>query len=303
VVGTLFAAPTVREESGLTGRAAIVSGASRATRGTSVQESVNLAPAQRLDYEAFKRRIRTKCGVDLSLYKEEQMHRRLCSLLERSRADSFAAYFALLERDHGEWTRFLDRMTINVSELFRNPERWVVLRRDILPALLSERSGLRIWSAGCSYGAEPHSLAMLLEELAPTGRHYLLATDIDEAVLAKAREGQFTDADVRGVPDALARKYLKRQGDGWEVIPTVRRRVTFKRQNLLADPFERGFDLIACRNVVIYFTDDAKGTLYARFRDSLAPGGYIFVGGTERIFNANEIGLSSRYPFFYEHSR
>lgn len=262
-----------------------------------------MAPSERLDYEAFKRRIRLKCGVDLSLYKEEQMHRRLRGLLDRARTSSFAGYYLLLERDKHEWEVFLDRMTINVSELFRNPERWVVLRKDILPELLRRRSGLRIWSAGCSYGAEPYSLAMLLEELAPAGRHQLLATDIDETVLARAREGRFTDADIRGVPDDMARKYLVRKGDAWEIAPAIRRRVLFKRHNLLADPFERDYDLIACRNVVIYFTDEAKATLYQRFRDALAPTGFIFVGGTERIFNATELGLGSRYPFFYERSR
>ncbi|HSV74876.1 MAG TPA: protein-glutamate O-methyltransferase CheR [Chthonomonadales bacterium] len=264
-----------------------------------MQEQATLSGSERADYEAFKQKVRGKCGVDLSLYKEQQMHRRLRAMAERARAASFCEYFALLDRDASEWARFLDRMTINVSELFRNPEKWEELRSLTLPVLLQRRKVLRVWSAGCSFGAEPYSLAMLLDDVAPGARHYLLATDIDAPILERAREGVFTEADVANVPAAYRRKWLQPHAGGLQVAQALRERVTFRRHNLLADPFEKDFDLIVCRNVVIYFTEEAKGRLYTRFRDALAQGGSVFVGGTERIFNAEGLGLQSRAPFFY----
>jgi len=264
-----------------------------------VDEKASLSASERADYEAFKQRVRRKSGIDLSLYKEQQMHRRLRAMVERAGAATFCDYFALMDRDPSEWAHFLDRMTINVSELFRNPEKWEELRTVTLPALLQRRRSLRVWSAGCSFGAEPYSLAMLLEDLAPAGRHYLLATDIDAQILERAREGVFTETDVVNVPPAYRRKWLLPHPKGLQVVPALRERVTFRRHNLLADPFEKDFDLIVCRNVVIYFTEDAKQRLYERFRDALAPGGSVFVGGTERIFNAEGLGLEGRLPFFY----
>jgi len=264
------------------------------------EELLALSPAQRADYERFKQRIRRRCGVDLSLYKPQQMHRRLWGLVERLSLHSFTEYADRVDTDPAEWARFLDRMTINVSELFRNPEKWTDLHTRVLPSLMTKGKPMRIWSAGCSYGAEPFSLAMLLNDLAPGLNHYLLATDIDEKILAKAREGYFTDADIRGVPVGFKHKHLVREGPIYHATPQLRSAITFKKHNLLADPFERQFDLIACRNVVIYFTDPAKDVLYRSFRDALRPGGILFIGGTERIVNHRELGFDCPMPFFYQ---
>jgi len=264
-----------------------------------VQERAELSPSQRKDYEGFKDLVKHKCGIDLSQYKEQQMHRRLLAMVDRAEVHSFTDYFHVLDRDPLEWAQFLDRMTINVSELFRNPEKWEELKTQVLAPVLQTGKAVRVWSAGCSYGAEPYSLAMLLDDLAPGRRHRLIAPDIDQKILAKAQEGVFTDADVRNVPDAYKRKYLVQEGGNWVVQPWLRQQVTFRRHNLLADPYESGLDLIVCRNVVIYFTEDAKDQLYARMREALSPGGMIFVGGTERIFNARELGLECSISFFY----
>lgn len=264
-----------------------------------VQERAVLSASQRKDYEVFKGLVRRKCGIDLSEYKEQQMHRRLLAMVDRAEASSFDDYFHKMDKDPIEWAQFLDRMTINVSELFRNPEKWEELKTQVLaPALKADKS-LRIWSAGCSYGAEPYTLAMLLDDLAPGRHQYLLATDIDLKILSKAREGVFTDADVRNVPAEYRRKYLIQQEGNWVVQPWLRKLVTFRKHNLLADPYDSDLDLIVCRNVVIYFTEDAKDKLYARMREALVPGGFIFVGGTERIFNARELGLECPISFFY----
>ncbi len=265
-----------------------------------LQEWTELNSTQRADYESFVQQVYKKSGIDLNLYKSQQMYRRLWGMVERANLRSFTDYFALINRDSTEWATFLDRMTINVSELFRNPEKWEEMRLKVLPALLQRGRPLRIWSAGCSIGAEPYTLAMLLDDLKPGVRHYLLATDIDQKILERARQGLFTETDIRSVPASYRSRYLRAAGSDFEVVPELRQRVTFRKHNLLADPFEKDFDLIVCRNVVIYFTEEAKDKLFARFHASLTPGGVLFVGGTERIFNYREIGFESRIPFFYE---
>lgn len=261
------------------------------------------------DYAEFKNGIFQKTGIDLNQYKQQQMHRRLMNMVERANLKDFMEYFHLLEREPKEFAAFLDRMTINVSELNRNPEKWEEIRTKIVPMLSTGKRGLKIWSAGCSYGAEPYSLAILLDQAAPGGQHTIHATDLDQKILAKAKEGIFNDADVKNLQPAVRERYFGRIAPAgntipgltptYQVKPEIRARVTFKAQNLLCDRFETGYDLICCRNVVIYFTEEAKDDLYRRFRQSLNPGGILFVGGTERIFNHKEIGFDTPVPFFY----
>ncbi len=262
------------------------------------------------DYARFKASILKKTGIDLNLYKQQQMHRRLLNMVERIKVGDFMEYFHVLERDPQEFAAFLDRMTINVSELFRNPEKWQEMRTQVIPSLLTQKRALKVWSAGCSYGAEPYTLAILLDQLAPGVQHTLHATDLDQKILAKAQEGLFTHADVKNLDAAALERYftpvaskavpgMPDVGPAYQVKPTIRAKVTFRAHNLLADRFESGYDLICCRNVVIYFTDEAKDRLYERFYQALSPGGMLFVGGTERIFNFREIGFDSPLPFFY----
>ncbi len=263
------------------------------------------------DYLEFKKHIFKKSGIDLNLYKQSQMHRRLLGMVERANKKNFIDYFQMIDTNEQEYAAFLDRMTINVSELFRNPEKWQDLSEKILKPLLAKKNTLKIWSAGCSYGAEPYTLAILLDKLAPGKKHTINATDLDQKILSKAKEGKFSDADVKNIDAATLGKYFTtlqassascavNLGATYQVNPEMRSRVVFRPHNLLADPFERDYDLICCRNVVIYFTDDAKEKLYERFSAALNVGGVLFVGGTERIFNSKEKGFDSHIPFFYE---
>ena len=168
------------------------------------------------------------------------------------------------------------------------------------------RPKLRVWSAGCSHGHEPYSLAITLAEV--TGfyrRHYILGTDIDRSALERAQTGgPYTDEEATKVPPPLLDRYFARHpsgnhGDGHYIIESLRRRMSFRYQNLLADPFERGFDLIVCRNVVIYFTAEVKDRLYKRFYEALRPGGVLFVGGTEIISKASDLGFETAGISFY----
>ncbi len=254
------------------------------------------------DYERFCGGVKSLCEIDLSQYRRAQMERRLRTFARRAGHDDLDSYLSVLRQDVVARAAFLDHMTINVSELFRNPERFEELERDYLPELLagSTSRGLRVWSAGCSYGAEPYTLAVQLDELAPRAAHDLVATDIDQTILARAREGVFTEQDLQNVSPARRKKYFTALPDGgWQANPELRKAVKFSRLDLLKDPYPATRDLILCRNVVIYFNDDAKERIYERFFEALRPGGVLFIGSTERVNDAHKFGWDRPGTFFY----
>lgn len=255
------------------------------------------------DYALFVKKLRVVAGIDLAGYKQDQMRRRLMALATRHGATTLAAFADVMGRDRAALESFKNFFTINVSEFVRDPSRWKDLAGSIIPALLAENGGrpLKVWSAGCSYGAEPYSLAMVLEEIGPGQGHTIVGTDIDDTILAKARAGRgYTDADLRGVEPARRAKFFTKEPDGtYTVSDGLKARVTFRRQDLLREVPGQGFDLVVCRNVVIYFTDDAKKALYERIHGALRPGGVLFVGGTEIVAGAREMGLDPASTSFY----
>lgn len=259
------------------------------------------APATTIDdYAVFQRKVLSITGIDLTCYKPEQMRRRLGALMARHGVSSFVQYANLLSRDPVRLKEFQDFFTINVSEFFRDQPKWDELRR-LLQRKLKTRPVLKVWSAGCSIGAEPYSVAMLLAELSPLVRHTIIATDIDRKVLERAMRGDnYSPNEVRNVPAAQLAKFFTRGADGlYSATEDLRRRVLFKSHDLLTGAYEQDCDLILCRNVVIYFTDEAKTAIYRRFAQSLHPQGILFVGATEVIMQARELGLQSLTTSFY----
>ena len=254
------------------------------------------------DYERFCGGVEKLCGIDLFQYRPRQMERRLRSFARRAghvapQRGQVAVQVVVAAR-----SAFLDHMTINVSELFRNPERFLELEQRFMPELLAAATGrgLRVWSAGCSYGAEPYTLAILLMEAGPRRAHELVATDIDETILARARDGYFTDADLQHVTPERRARWFDPQPDGrLRAKAELRTMVRFGKLDLLKDPYPRTRDLILCRNVVIYFNEDAKERIYQRFFDALRPGGTLFVGSTERVGDAARLGWERPATFFY----
>ncbi len=246
-------------------------------------------------YAMFKRRT----GLDLNLYKQDQLQRRILSMADTKGSDGLPGFWKAISSSEAETQWFLDKLAINVSELFRNPEKWLEMESKVLPELLKNTSKLKCWSAGCSYGAEAHTLAAVLDLNFP-GSHQVIGSDIDVAALDQAKRGEFCENDVRYVPSKYRDMYFEATPTGHRAKPALKKYLTFRKGDLLGDRFETGFDLIMCRNVVIYFTDVAKEDLYRKFFDALKPGGYLFVGSTERIFSAKEIGLTTSVPFFYQ---
>ncbi|MGM9928149.1 MAG: CheR family methyltransferase [Bacillus sp. (in: firmicutes)] len=250
------------------------------------------------DYQDFTEKMKKLTGIDLQLYKEAQMKRRLQSLYEKKGFRSFLDYSAHLAVNANSLNEFLDRMTINVSEFYRNGKRWEVLENKILPSLLKQNNNIRIWSAACSTGEEPYTLAMILSKFTPLSRISILATDIDENVIAKAKMGIYHERSLQELPSSM-KKYFSKEGDYYTIADEIKKAVTFKRHNLLAEPFDTNFDLIVCRNVLIYFTEEAKDMLYKKFSHSLKKGGIFFVGSTEQIFNSAQYGFETEDTFFY----
>lgn len=251
------------------------------------------------DYYGFIQNIKKSTGIDLAQYKEAQMKRRLTTLRNKNGFPSFDAFFNAMQGNKPLFYEFLDKMTINVSEFWRNPNRWEVLRDSVLPELSSGRSRLRVWSAACSTGEEPYTLSMILADMGLLQNTYLLASDIDEGALAKAAEGLYLDRSLKDVPEDVAKRYFTPEGAVFRFDKKLKAAVTFKKQNLLLDPFEENFDLIVCRNVMIYFTEEAKHALYHKFAKALRPGGILFVGSTEQIFSPSQYGLEPADTFFY----
>jgi chemotaxis protein methyltransferase CheR len=255
-----------------------------------------------VEFELFRGRAARVTGVDLTSYKAPQMHRRLSVLLTRLGIPTYADYLRVLEKDPERRQEFRDYVTINVSEFFRDAERFAQLENRVLPQLLKTQSALRVWSAGCSIGAEAYSISMLLHELAPSRPHSILASDIDQTILDRAKSGTgYTSADIRQAGTDRVRRWFTVAGDGrYSVSPSVRALVRFSKHDLLGDVYPAGpFDLLACRNVVIYFVEEAKERIFAGFVKSLRPGGVLFVGGTEAIMRPQLLGLSVLSPGFY----
>lgn len=251
------------------------------------------------DWSEFKRRLKVKTGIDLDLYKANQMQRRLGNLMTRNDKRTLVELFEYVEADKERFRSFIEYLTINVSEFFRTPDKFSELEARVIPDLLSKSPRLNIWSAGCSIGAEPYSLAIILKEQTPTTRHRILASDLDIEIIARAKEGYYLENEIKNIPPNRKNKYFEKRNDRWYVSNEIKSCIEFKRHNLLLDNFESGFDLILCRNVVIYFTEEAKDQLYRRFFEALKPGGILFVGGTEAILNFRDIGYESYMPFFY----
>lgn len=255
------------------------------------------------DWANFVKKFQVLSGIDLVAYKRPQMERRINSFMRSIGSRDYASFLELLGSDHEMYRRFLDHLTINVSEFFRNVQQWEVLEKEIFPLLVDERPGLKIWSAGCSTGEEAYSLAILCREKGIRLQDKILATDIDNEVLERGRRALYTQKAIEGIQAPWRNRHVVAENGQYRIGEEIRRMVRFEKHDLLRDRFVSDQDLILCRNVVIYFTEETKLTLYRRFTEALRPGGVLFIGSTEQIFQAKELGLKTIATFFYQKER
>jgi len=256
------------------------------------------APAD--DYTSFCEAVRRVCGVDLLQYKRGQMERRVRSFAERRGTPDLGAYAVRLKADKDELDAFLDRVTINVSHLWRHEDQWAELGRTILPEL-SEKGRIRCWSAGSSYGAEAFTLAAVAQEAVPNARVDIQGTDLDRRMVERARSGRFSAEDARTAPPALLKRWFDPADDGgWQAKAQLLRMTRFEVGDLLRMPVQPArYDLIMCRNTVIYFTEEVRDALHFRLASALAPGGYLVVGTSERVTDPRALNLTSPFHFIY----
>lgn len=252
------------------------------------------------DYEYFKKEIMALTTIDLNSYKEKQMKRRIDTLIAKNKIVGYDKYVLALKTDRKLFEEFVNYITINVSEFYRNPDQWKLLDETIIPELISKFGrNLKIWSAACSTGDEPYSLVMALSRHIPLSQIRIFATDLDKQVIAKAKVGLYSEKSIASVPEDLKKKYFTQVGPSYKIADEIKARVEFREHNLLKDTYPADCNMIVCRNVLIYFTEEAKDEVFRKFFKSLAKEGVLFIGSTEQIMNYREIGYERKSSFFY----
>ena len=230
----------------------------------------------------------SKTGLDLASYRRSTVERRLRNRMLSAGVSRLADYYALVRSSDEEPARLIERITIKVSRFYRNGRTFDRLRNDVVPALATRRGGapLRVWSAGCGYGEEAYTLAMLLDAAGVAGT--VTATDVDPFALAAAAVGRYAADALVELPPPLAARYVEAPADGaggrrpFGVLPSVARRVVFGRHDLMADPVEiASYDLVLCRNVLIYLRREVQAAALRRLRAALADGGVLCLGEAE----------------------
>lgn len=253
-----------------------------------------------MDFNEFSEQISRKLGLNLTGYKEKQLKRRIEHLMTNQGYKKYNDYFVAINNDDIQKKKFLDKITINVSEFFRNKEIFNKFETEIIPKLLKENDRLKIWSAGCSIGSEIYSIAMILDELSPRTSHTLHATDMDERILEEAKSGIYREDLIKNVSQSRKNKYFTKNDGKYQLSEDIKRKVIFRKHDLLGDRYETNYDLIVCRNVTIYFKREAQDILYANFKDALKPGGILFIGATESILNYSQLGFEKLSAWFYQ---
>lgn len=253
------------------------------------------------DYEKFKRDVLALTKIDLNFYKEKQMRRRINTIATKHGCSDYDEYIRVLKSDKEKFEQFINFLTINVSEFYRNPDQWKLMDEVVIPKLIKEQGkSLKVWSAACSTGDEPYSLVMALSRHLPLSGIRITATDIDKQVIHHAQVGLYSEKSIANVPEDLKKKYFTQVGKSYQIADEIKRCVTFMEHNLLKDSYPSGYDLILCRNVVIYFTDEAKDMIYSNFFKSLKSHGVLFIGSTEQITNYKALGFERLSSFYFE---
>lgn len=256
-------------------------------------------------FERISATVYDACGIMLPKGKEQLVRSRLLQRLRTLDLASFDVYADFVDSDKTrvELRTMIDLVTTNKTSFFRENNHFDYLRETVVPELVKNGDQVRIWSAGCSSGEEPTTIAMVLDQALPEAvrrRTKILATDISDRILEKARAGDYAPEMFESVPTAARSRYFESNQDGtWHVGSHLRSMITFARLNLLHEwPMKGPFDVIFCRNVMIYFDRPTQTRLVQRFRNLLREGGHLLIGHSESV-DAAAVGLRQVMPATY----
>jgi chemotaxis protein methyltransferase CheR len=249
------------------------------------------------DFEQYRRLIYSESGITFTPTNRSILESRLKEQL-REKGGSVKDYFALISKDKEEMKAFLDSITTNLTRFFRNQAHFDALEHYVVPELLKLKKGspstvLKIWSAGCSTGEEPYTIAMLMSEiLPPPWKYEIVASDISLKCLMTAKEGFYPENRISGIPDNYLAKYFDKVEGGYKIHVDIMSKIRFDYHNLKNDSGLRNLDVVFCRNVIIYFDEAAQTAVINRFWDSMAAKSFLFIGHSESLF-----GMNTKFEF------
>ncbi|MCW8901570.1 MAG: protein-glutamate O-methyltransferase CheR [Gammaproteobacteria bacterium] len=246
------------------------------------------------DFKYIRELISDRTGIVLAEHKVDMVYGRLSRRLRELNLGSFNEYLSSLENDEQEIIHFVNALTTNLTAFYREPHHFEFLASQLLPKILKNKSSkrLRIWSAGCSSGEEPYTIAMTVRSIIPENSGWdvkILATDLDSNMVKKGSDGIYNEDRVTGLSQQNMKKWVQK-GRGEtagkvKMDSRLRDMITFKQLNLMNDwPMKGPFDLIFCRNVVIYFNKETQGILFNRYADMLVDDGHLFIGHSESMY-------------------
>lgn len=253
-----------------------------------------------LQFEEFYDWTERELNLQLASYKQRQLQRRITTIMNKSGATDLASYAQKIRQNPVVKKEFLDYITINVTEFYRNPTIFAEFEKIMLEELVPAFPRLKVWSAACSTGAEAYSVAMILKKRQLHQQSTIIGTDIDQTILTKAKEAVYREGEVKNLTPTDLMSYFTVKDNQYYLTEEIKKLVQFRQHDLLLDRYEKGFHVIMCRNVTIYFNDDVKNRLYQQMSDALVPGGIFFIGASETIYNPQEFGLRKIGSFLYQ---
>jgi len=251
------------------------------------------------DFEMYRSLIYSESGITFTPANRSILESRLKERLREKSVDSVKTYYSTITTNKEEMKGFLDAITTNLTRFFRNQAQFDAFEKHVIPELInnikkgSVGSTIKIWSAGCSTGEEPYTIAMLLSEILPAPwRFEIIASDISLKCLMTAKEGFYADNRMDGIPDSYLKKYFDKVDGGYHIHSDIQQKIKFDYHNLKNDSGQRGIDVVFCRNVIIYFDEAAQTAVMNRFWDAMASKSFLFIGHSESLF-----GMDTKFEF------
>lgn len=250
------------------------------------------------NFELYRALIYEESGIHFSDTNRSILDSRLRERLKISGLDEVEAYYALIQKDGGELKGFLDSITTNLTRFFRNQAHFQSLEYFVIPDMVKKKKeqnakSIRIWSAGCSTGEEPYSIAILCSELLPPGMKVeITASDLSLKSLMTAKEGYYPDSRISGIPEKYLSKYFDRVAEGYRIHDNIKEMITYDYHNLKFDSGLTQLDIVFCRNVIIYFDQAAQKAVVDKFWNVMDNHSYLFIGHSESLF-----GMKTKFEF------